>query len=249
MKKKNGFTLIELLAVIIILGVLMLVAIPSVTSYINNSRKSAYADTAANYIKGATNLVNEGQKVQLYSEGVLYLIPVGHNTKKSCVALESGGQSPYNNEYALAYVGITYNNQKGSYNYYFTSVDGSGQGFEFSSSYNVSGTSKGDNKRGADLVTAGLGNYAGTLKTLYGGDDQTAAATGKLYCVVNDTNVCGSGKPGVTIPAGNTSDAKKYDIKQWVDGDKKVITDQTIKYVVVFGTDECNGTSSISYEI
>ncbi len=249
MKKKNGFTLIELLAVIIILGVLMLVAIPSVTSYINNSRKSAYADTAANYIKGATNLVNEGQKVQLYSEGVLYLIPVGHNTAKSCVALESGGQSPYNNEYDLAYVGVTYNNTKGSYNYYFTSVDGSGQGFEFNSSYDVSGTTKGDDKRGSDLVVAGLGSYAGTLRTLYNKDDATAAAGGKLYCVNDTLSKCnGTGAVGEAVPNGNT-DEKKMDIKQWVTGDKKVITDQTINYVVVFATGECNGGDQADYGI
>ena len=46
MKKKNGFTLIELLAFIIILGILMIIAIPSVTKYISDSRKNAYVDTA-----------------------------------------------------------------------------------------------------------------------------------------------------------------------------------------------------------
>ena len=169
MKKKNGFTLIELLAVIIILGVLMLVAIPSVTSYINNSRKSAYADTAANYIKGATNLVNEGVKYPFYDEGVLYMIPVGHDKAKSCVALESGGQSPYNNEYVLAYVGVTYDNDKGSYTYYFTSVDGSGQGFLLNTSYDISGTTKGEVKRGSDLVQAGLRNKYSVLESCYKG--------------------------------------------------------------------------------
>ena len=44
--KKKGFTLIELLAVIIILGVIMLIAIPSVTRYISDSRKNSYIDTA-----------------------------------------------------------------------------------------------------------------------------------------------------------------------------------------------------------
>ena len=190
MKKKNGLTLIELLAVIIILGVLMLVAIPSVTSYINNSRKSAYADTAANYIKGATNLVNEGVKVQAYDEGVLYMIPVGHDKTKSCVQLESGGQSPYNTEYLLAYVGVTYNNTKGSYNYFLTAVDGSGQGFKLVSSYKISSSEKNE---GSALVEAGLKNYGSALQTIYGtttGDDALYAQTAtEGYEATEDTDL------------------------------------------------------------
>ena len=49
--KKNGFTLIELLAIIIILGVLMIIAVPAVTKYINDSRKSTYVNTAKNLAK------------------------------------------------------------------------------------------------------------------------------------------------------------------------------------------------------
>ena len=49
---KKGFTLIELLAVIIILGILMLVAIPSVTKYISDSRKEGYVATAKTIIDG-----------------------------------------------------------------------------------------------------------------------------------------------------------------------------------------------------
>ena len=40
MRRSKGFTLIELLAVIVILGVIMLIAIPSVTGYITSSRKN-----------------------------------------------------------------------------------------------------------------------------------------------------------------------------------------------------------------
>ena len=57
-KKKKGFTLIELLAVIIILGILMIIAIPSVTKYISDSRKEAYVDTAKQLAGAARNLVN-----------------------------------------------------------------------------------------------------------------------------------------------------------------------------------------------
>lgn len=55
-KVKNnnkGFTLIELLAVIVILGVLMIIAVPMVTKYIKQAKQDAFVDTAKNYINSA----------------------------------------------------------------------------------------------------------------------------------------------------------------------------------------------------
>lgn len=46
MKNKKGFTLVELLAVIVILGVLLLIAVPSITSVINNSKKNTFVSSA-----------------------------------------------------------------------------------------------------------------------------------------------------------------------------------------------------------
>ena len=54
MKKNNkGFTLIELLAVIIILAIIALIAVPTIMNIIENSRKSAAADSAYGVISAA----------------------------------------------------------------------------------------------------------------------------------------------------------------------------------------------------
>ncbi len=54
---KAGFTLIELLAVITIMGILMMVAIPSVSRTIENSRRDTFADNALTYINTVRNAV------------------------------------------------------------------------------------------------------------------------------------------------------------------------------------------------
>ena len=46
MKKRNGFTLIELLAVIVILGIIMMIAIPNVISTVEKQEKNTYVSDA-----------------------------------------------------------------------------------------------------------------------------------------------------------------------------------------------------------
>ena len=120
-KTKRAFTLLELLAAIIILGLLMLIAIPSVTKYISDSRKEAYIDTAREYLKGAVNLVNSG-KLDVYDTNVTYYIP------SKCIKLESGGESPYGGKFNPAYIVVTYDNE--SFNYLWMSRDNQGIGIK-----------------------------------------------------------------------------------------------------------------------
>ena len=120
MKDKNGFTLIELLAVIIILGILMIIAIPSVTRYISDSRKASYISTAKENITGARNKVNDG-KLGMFDTDTTYYIPVSY------IKTENANKSPYG-EFTQAYVVVVYNGK--GYNYYWTSVDDAGQGIK-----------------------------------------------------------------------------------------------------------------------
>lgn len=60
---KKGFTLVELLAVIVILGVIMLIAIPSIGTIISNSRENSFLSSGKMYISSAQNYVASGDIV------------------------------------------------------------------------------------------------------------------------------------------------------------------------------------------
>ena len=120
----KAFTLIELLAVIIILGIIMLIAIPSVTKSISSSRDKSYISSAKEFISGARTMVNTGE-LDVYNPEVTYYIPI------SCISTEnSGSSSPYG-EWENAYVVFTY--EKTGYDYYWTSIDGAKQGIYLTS--------------------------------------------------------------------------------------------------------------------
>ena len=98
----------------------MIIAIPSVTTYISNSRKNSYVDSAKNIVSGARNLVNEGN-LGMYDTSTTYYIAA------SCIKTENNLKSPYG-DFTEAYIGVIFNGT--NYKYYWISTDTSGTGIK-----------------------------------------------------------------------------------------------------------------------
>ena len=111
--KSAGFTLIELLAVITIMGILMMVAIPSVSRTIENSRRDAFADLAKQYINTVRNAVladelnctinGTTQSVGATPDG-LYYYRIDTTNQGTKDLMESGGKSSWSNAEIQGYV-------------------------------------------------------------------------------------------------------------------------------------------------
>lgn len=111
---KKGFTLIELLAVIVIMGILMMVAIPTISRVIENSRKDTFVDIAKSYANAAKTLWTtdtltcEGTASSAVDDGDYYILI---NTTESArtrlpVLVDQGGKSSWGNRDVNGYVRV-----------------------------------------------------------------------------------------------------------------------------------------------
>lgn len=97
-KNQRGFTLIELLAVIVILAVLLAIAIPAVSKYINTAKKSTYKENVQSYAQAAKKeFMNIDSQYELpINEGDVVVVTF-EELKHS---VENGGKkSSYGNEF------------------------------------------------------------------------------------------------------------------------------------------------------
>ena len=122
MKVNKGFTLIELLTVIVILGVVSTIAIPSVNNVINNSKKKAFVADANFYVEAVKTAIMQND----------YDAPVNKNdvTVISLSAIEMDSEninSPYGAKWVdnKSYVAVinTGTNLEPIYSYYFAAQD------------------------------------------------------------------------------------------------------------------------------
>jgi len=128
---KKGFTLIELLAVIIILGVLLLIAVPSVSKYIVESRMKTYNTNLSNFVSAVANEVNAMDYNSPYNFGSTEILVVPFDK----IEIEKGDNTkspfaPYNKEYSYVLVTRKYDSEgtPTGFTYYVQAYDENGYG-------------------------------------------------------------------------------------------------------------------------
>ena len=112
---KRGFTLVELLAVMILLGVVSLIAIPSIGKILNRSREKARESTKNELIKAAKNY---------YADNIRELPDDGSHKCLSVSEIEESGYisnddivDPTTEEKLTGYVKIYFDNTYNQYTY------------------------------------------------------------------------------------------------------------------------------------
>ena len=129
-KNNKGFTLIELLATIVILGVLMIIAIPMVSKYITSSKQNAFVATAKAYVSAARYQYFNGD----FNCGETTNIDAGSGGKivipfKYLDVDKTGGNSPFGKKINLnKSCVIIESTDDGKYTYYVRMMDDGNNG-------------------------------------------------------------------------------------------------------------------------
>lgn len=165
MKNKKGFTLIEVLSVIIIIGILMLIAVPAVSKYIDRSNKASYASDVLAYVETIRSEYEMKEYGDYLVEDELMIVPIEY------IMLEKGdtGNSPYGAyDYSKSYV-IIVPERKG-FQLYATVVDETGVGV----------IQKGSNELNRDAVEEDIGDSILQYET-YATGASNLSFNGKTY--------------------------------------------------------------------
>lgn len=123
---KKGFTLIELLAVICIMAILLMLALPAITRIIDRAKKDILVGTIDAYMESLKLDVVDG-KYDFEDESTIFAVPV------ECIEMEKRNNDPYGewsqaNDNYWAYVLIQYDSENQKYIYGFTYKDNVGYG-------------------------------------------------------------------------------------------------------------------------
>ena len=164
MKNEKGFTLIEVLSVIIIIGVIMIIAIPAVSKYIDRSNKASYASDALAYVETVRSEYEMKDYGEFLSKDELMIVPIEY------IILEKGdGNSPYAPfDFSKSYIIIV--PERNGYQFYATMVDETGVGI----------IQKNSNELNRDAVEEGISENVMPYQT-YATTSSKLAFNGKTY--------------------------------------------------------------------
>ena len=202
MKNKKGFTLIELLAVIVIIGILMLIAIPAMSRYIENARKDSLITIAKEYVNAVRNswsaddlLCGSSDQVSSSMDEGNYYVLIDTTTESTEELLDQGGKSPWGNRDLKGYVrvNITTNaKEQRVTKYYIAIADGTHGIYD-----NVSSPIEADDLARGDVIM-NLDNDENNEKKK--SIMTTPFETGKVTtCSVGHGNWDGSGSSGGSV--------------------------------------------------
>lgn len=135
MKKLNrkGFTLVEVTAVTIILGVLLLLAIPTISKYVGRSKKATYVSSVKALIDSVSASVNSMSLSLIPEDGEAVVIPFSEINMEKESSKEKSPYGKYIND--KCYVIVVCKDDK--YSYYVVAIDDKGYAIPITNENNL----------------------------------------------------------------------------------------------------------------
>ena len=116
--KKNGFTLVELLAMLVVLGIIMVIAIPNISGMLANQRLDQLKNDANSMVESAKMKVNKDRLMVKPSEGECIGLSLNYLDDTDSIA-----KGPNGGNYDKFDSIVIYTRQNNRYKYYVRLVE------------------------------------------------------------------------------------------------------------------------------